>query len=300
MSTKNLSNSPKKRIERSNWYIYFLTLLIATFVTVIFVFNYKSQIFPNENKANQGYNNGVPNSDYNTTFLFMLSEKKGGNPAYYMLMNYRPGENKIMFVPLYSNLCLNFKNSVDINTAYSVGGVENVVKEIHANLGISCTNYVKFDKLSFIDYIDTCGSVLTDVAEKIETKDYLIAKGFQTMNGETLYNYITTKSFPGGENSRAVVMSEIFTKFINNNFRSLNTTQLETRFNKILHNTTTNISADYYVNNQIAIIYTTENLNNNANYYVPIGETTENKLFILNENSKIAILDKFGINTVIS
>lgn len=293
--------SNKKTVKRrSNWYIYLLTFIISFAALSFVVWNMRDLIFPVSTVpvvSSSGRIDYRPDASYNTNVLFMLSEIKGGVPDYYMLANYRPRDEVVVLVPVKANLYSvvgNVKGS--LSEIYKTGGASGVIYALNNALDIEFNNYIKFDKSSFMDFIDLIGRVPVNIPYTLKHEELVFTAGSEDLTGERLYSYLTFPEFNEGEDYRCVVHGSAISNFINNNSRNLTVTQLQSFFNKILNTTDTNFEFADFTKNQQAYLYNTQNSYNMAEYYIPYGETNESGYFIISDSSKAAIKDRFGLN----
>ena len=211
--------------RKSNWYIYVITLIISFVLLGFFVSGIWDSLFPTEKDAQSAYNvndaDFRPSADIKMNFLVMLSEMKAGVPDYYMLASYTPRSESVVFIPLPDNTRVSYKgNTGSLYEMYSNLGAKAVVGGIKETLDFECSNYIKFDRLSLIDFVDMTGTVYVnipvDITEtrietfletemmeidgeeqevtktvKKEVKDIIFPAGAQYFDGETLYSYIT-------------------------------------------------------------------------------------------------------------
>ncbi len=316
-----------KARRKSNWYIYVITLIISFVLLGFFVSTIWDSLFPTEKDAESAYS--VNNTDYRPsadiqfTALLMLSEMKAGTPDYYMLAKYRPRAETIVFVPLPENMKVTYQgNTGSLYEMYSNLGEKAVMGGIKETMGIECDSYVKFDRLSFIDFVDLTGTVYVnvpvDITEKkteifLETEiievdgeeqevtkqvkknveNIIFASGANYFDGETLYNYITYPFGKGDDYELAIIGSAVM-NMVNRNFRDLSSTELQGYTEKIISSTDTDFMFSDYVEYQPVLQYTTENSINPCEYYIPYGEE-DGGYFILAANSAQTIRDRFGI-----
>lgn len=313
--------------RKSNWYIYLITLIISFVLLGTFVSRMWDTFFPTEKDAENAYsvNNADyrPSADIQFTALVMLSEMKAGVPDYYMVATYRPRAEKVIFVPLPENTKVTYKgNTGSLYEMYSNLGEKAVMGGIEETMGIKCDNYVKFDRLSFIDFVDLTGEVYVNVPAEIaevkietyleneiieidgeeqevttqvkkEVKNVIFPAGSQYFGGETLYNYITYQ-FGMGEDYQLAIAGSAVMNMINRNFRDLSSTELQGYTEKIISSTDTDFMFSDYVELQPVLQYTTENSINPCEYYIPYGEA-DGGYFVIAENSIQTIKDRFGI-----
>lgn len=313
--------------RKSNWYIYAITLIISFVLIGLFIGRIWDSLFPNGDDAKNAYsvNNADfrPSADIKLNILLMLSEMKAGTPDYYMLANYRPRDEVIVFVPLPENTKVTYKgNSGSLYEMYSNLGEEAVIGGIAETLKIECDDYIKFDRLSFIDFVNLTGDVYvnipTDIVEKKtekvlekqiveidgeeqeitvqvekEIENIIFPAGTQYFDGETLYNYMLYPFGKGKDYTLAIHGSAVM-NMINRNFRDLSSTELQSYVEKIISSTDTGIMFSDYVEYQPVLQYTTENSINPCEYYIPYG-SDEGGYFVISENSAATIRDRLEI-----
>ncbi|MBQ8843050.1 MAG: LCP family protein [Ruminiclostridium sp.] len=313
--------------RKSNWYIYLITLIASFVILGFFVSKIWDSLFPTENDSENAYsvNNTDyrPSADIKLTALVMLSEMKAGTPDYYMLANYRPRDEAIVFIPLPENLYVTYdRYSGSLYEMYSNLGAEAVMGGIKELTGIECDTYVKFDRLSFIDFVDLTGEVYVNIPvditetrtetklkvevmeidgelqevtrqEKEEVEVVIFPGGTQYFDGETLYNYITYDFGKGRDYQLAIAGSAVM-NMVNRNFRDLSSIELQGYTEKIISSTDTSFMFSDYVELQPVLQYTTDNSINPCEYYIPYGEENGG-YFVLAENSAQTMRDRFKV-----
>lgn len=313
--------------RKSNWYIYVITLIVSFVILGFFVSSIWESLFPAARDSESVFNvNSAdyrPSAEIHPTVLVMLSEMKAGTPTYYMLMNYRPRDEVIVFIPLPENMRVNYGgNTGSLYEMYDNLGAQAVVGGLNDALGIECEYYIKFDRLSLIDFIDLTGevyvnipsditekktefSLVTEIVEvdgeeqevtkqvKKEIENVIFPAGAQYLNGETLYDYLIYPFAMGRDYSLAVHGSAAM-NMINRNFRDLSSTQLQSYAEKIISSTETNLTFSDYVEYQPVLQYSTENSINPCEYYIPYGES-EGGYFVIAQNSVLTIRDRLAI-----
>ena len=313
--------------RKSNWYIYLIALIISFVLLGLFVSSIWDSLFPaSEDAASYSISHSDfrPSPDIKPTYLVMLSDMKAATPVYYMLANYRPREEMIVFVPLQENMKVSYGgNEGSVYEMYDNFGAEAVMGGIKTSLGVECKHYIKFDRLSFIDFIDLTGSVYVNIpADITETvtktvleketveidgeekevtrsvkkavEEIVFPAGVSYLDGEKLYDYITY-DFGKGVDYKLAVHGAMAMNMLNRNFRNLSSTEIQKFAEKLIYSTDTDITMSDYTNMQSVLQYTSENTINPCEYYMPYGEN-DGGYFIISENSKATILDRLGIN----
>lgn len=288
--------------RKSNWYIYIITFIITAALLSLVVWKIWDYLFPAKETVTtnaSGITDFRPDASNNMTVLLMLSEEKAAIPEYYMLVSYRPKDEVISLVPLRSDIYATEGGvSGNLMQIYQKNGSQGVMYAMENLFDVKCDFYVKFDKYSFIELANFGGTVSVNIPYTLtdpETGDLDFASGTQILDGEQLYKYITYKNFTEGIEYTNVVLGSVISSMINQNFRGLTTTDLQTIANMIINNADTDFKFDDYTARQKAFLYTTENTYNPAEYYIPYGESDEHGSFILSENSVLTIRDRMGI-----
>lgn len=312
--------------RKSNWYIYVITLIVSFIILGFFVSSIWDSLFPASKDAGSYTVGGAdyrPSAEIQTTVLLMLSEMKAGTPKYYMLMHYYPRQDSVVFAALPENMRVEYGgNEGSLYEMYDNFGASAVMGGIKNTLGIECDNYIKFDRLSFIDFVDLTGTVYVNVPsditeqkvetvlvteiidvdgeeqevtrQKQETVDKVIfPAGTQYFDGETLYSYLVYPFGKGADYTLAIHGSAAM-NMVNRNFRSLSSTELQARAEKLLGSTDTDFTFSDYTDYQSVLLYTSENSINPCEYYIPYGET-DGGYFVIASNSINTIRDRFGM-----
>ncbi len=291
----------ERKRRKSNWYIYFITLIISSLIAVMVVNRIWSTLFPDKGYTSYTGTGAVdyrPDASHNMLVLLMMSEMKAGTPDYFMLLSYRPKEETIVCIPVSYRV----KSTVggftgNLKEQYDHSGAEGVKLAIENTLEVECGYYIKFDRMSFGDFVDMTGAVSVNIPYNILDGDKLLfAAGTQTLGGDDLYKYIFLNEFEEGEEYQMVVQSSAVTSMLNSNFRNLSTTYMQNYANKILNTTDTDFSFNDYTNHQQAFMYTSENSYNPAEYYIPYGDIDSEGYFNIAINSKLTIQDRIRGN----
>jgi len=312
--------------RKSNWYIYLLALIASFTLLGLFVSSIWTSLFPESDEDSiyrVSRSDYRPSAEINLTSLIMMSDMKAATPTYYMLMNYQPRNEVIVFVPLRENMKVSYGgNSGSLYEMYDNYGAAAVCSGIEDLIGIDIVHYIKFDRLSFIDFVNMGGEVYvnvpSDVVEKetkqvqkkvqidvdgelqevttltAETVENVIYKeGVHNMDGETLYGYLTY-NFKRGVDYSLAVQGSAAMNMINKNFRGLSATHTQSLAEAIIKSTETDIILKDYTTIQPILNYTLENSISPCEYYITYGET-EGGYFILSENCKKTLLDRMDI-----
>ena len=292
--------------QKSNWYIYVITFLITLGIAVLAVQSMDEILFPKKSSDALNYEavSYLPSEANNMTTLVMLSEMKAGTPDLYMIVGYRPNKETIALIPISKQL----KATVGFTTGtltqhYQNGGAESVMLAIHNAMGVEFDNYVKFDKISFIDFIDEIGKVSVNSSYDIPSgtvdedgnREIFLTSGAHALNGADLYTYLSYTNDELGDDYRNMTFSSVAMSIFNSNFRNLSSTLLQSYFNKIINTTDTDMRFEDYTLRQQAFMYTSENSYNPAVYYIPYGTYEEDGSFVIAENSVATIKDRLGI-----
>ncbi len=315
--------------RKSNWYIYLLALIVSFVLLGLFVRSIWSSIFPDSGDEKNPYSMSGsdyrPSSEINLTSLIMLSDMKAATPKYYMLMNYQPRNEVIVFVPIRENTKVTYKgNTGSLYEVYDNFGARAAADSIEELLGIKCVHYIKFDRLSFVDFVNMCGevyinvpadivekeekivlrkeTVLTDSGEPEEIirqvtevfENVIYKEGANYMSGEKLYSYLIY-DFKRGVDYTLAVQGSAVMNMVNKNFRRLSPTQMQALAETIIRSTETDIVLKDYAEIQPIFNYTSENSINPCEYYITYGED-DGGYFEVSENCKKTLLSRMGLS----
>jgi anionic cell wall polymer biosynthesis LytR-Cps2A-Psr (LCP) family protein len=268
-------------------------------IVVFVVYNIWDALFPARNLPAMASTSADyrPDASFNTTFLLMLSENKGAVPDYYMLLNYRPGDESIVLVPLNPNLFAVVGNLRGTLTEhYNDGGAPAVMFAVRNALQVTAEHYIKFDKNSFIGFFEEAGRTPVNIPHDLSYGEIRFSAGLFELTGEDLYNYITFPDYEQGEDYRFMIHGLAIANFINRNSNNLTVPEVQTLFSRILNTTDTSLEFLDFVNNQQAYMFTSRNSFSIADYYIPNGTTDEDGSFIIAETAVTTIRDRFGMN----
>ncbi|MDR0198100.1 MAG: LCP family protein [Oscillospiraceae bacterium] len=291
----------KKQVRRrSNWYIYLISFAAAFAALSLFILAYWDNFFPETGMTSsvdrQGVVSFIPSADLDVTVLLMLSETQGGIPDYFVLMNYRPRDEKIVLVPLRGETYVSDGiKSGKLTVMYGQGGAPAVMSGIKSYFRIECGFYIKFDRASFVNFVALMGDTPVKIPYDIKDGGVSLDSGSATLSSDDLYNYITYKNFKDGDGYRLVVMGSAMSSLINNNAKNLTTEKIQNLFNKILNNTDTDLAFKDYKNYQQALFYTSANAIEPATFYIPYGEYDDSGAFVTSRESVDSILQKFSL-----
>jgi anionic cell wall polymer biosynthesis LytR-Cps2A-Psr (LCP) family protein len=236
-----------------------------------------------------------PDAAFDATFLFMLSERKGGIPDYYMLLNYRPRDEVIILVPVRRNLSAEVgRERGTLTDHYVSNGARGAMLAIENALGVKTEHYIKFDRESFIGFFDTLGFTPVNIPYDLKDGEIEFPAGSYEMAGAELYGYITFPDYNQGEDYRSTIHGHVISNFINRNTRNLTVTQLQTLFNRILNNTDTNLVFADFTRNQQVFLFTTQNSFDIADFYVLSGFEGDDGMFVPSETSLFILRDRLG------
>lgn len=288
----------KKHLRRrSNWYIYLISFAATTVLLLLFILAFWDSIFPPSTPRNTNiWGDIVPGSEFNATVLFMMGEEEKSVPNYFMLMNYRPGDDEIALVPLNPDTHVaSGAKSGKLTDLYKHGGAQSVMAAIGETLGVDCDFFVHFDRSSFVGFTNLLGEIRVNVPYFFEGGGIDLNTGEHFLSGGDLYTYMSYADFPqAGEDYNLVIQGSAIMSMLNLNCRHLDSESIQEAFNKILNQANTDLSFRDFTHYQQALLYTSENSVNPANYYVPTGEYQAGE-FVLSSQAVANIHQRFNI-----
>lgn len=285
---------------KSNWYIYAASFLVAALIAALFLRSMWDTFFPPASQTvyQGGVTTSLPDASNNMTALVMLSQYTGGAPDFYMIINYRPGDETIVCVPIKAATQVAVGNmNGSLTEAYNNGGVASVLYAIESTLGVKCETYAKFDKNAFIELLSETGAITVNTPYDITDSDgnVTFAAGSESLQSDKLYEYIYSQTVTVENDFQSVVLGSVAVTLFNSNLRGLSSTVFQSLASKIINNADTNYTFDDYTSRQQAFLFTSENSLNPAQYYIPYGEYNEAGNFVVAENSITTLKDRLAI-----
>ena len=107
--------------------------------------------------------------------------------------------------------------SLTVRELFHAGGVGRVEDACEQTFGILVDGYILFEPESLREAADIVGPVDFDMPFALEAPDggpAAVAKGMQRLNGRLLGEIVTFGGYPGGEEGRAALISELCTAYI--------------------------------------------------------------------------------------
>lgn len=288
----------KKR--RSNWYIYLITFVIAAAIAAMGLSIFWDILFPPKTHTyTGGISSDRPGAENNMITLYMLSEQAASVPNRFLLVSYQPADEAIMCIPLRADLVVTASGgrSGTLSQIYSSGGIQAVLQGIQSTVGVTCDNYVKLDRDTFIVMADTIGKVQVSLPYDVFAADgsVLFEAGNHQMNGNDLYTYINYDNASYGEDYQSLVLGSVAVSIANNNLHGLAATVIQSYFTRLMNTADTNITLEDYTARQQAFLFTSVESYNPGQYYIPYGQITEGT-FILSDDCKLTISQRLRLD----
>ena len=284
--------------RKSNWYIYLITFAVASAIAAMILSIFWNVIFPEREASNySGISGDIPDASNNMKLLFMLSEEKAGAPSRYLLMSYQPADETIICIPIRSDMeAVVGSRRGTLSQLYSDGGVQTIMYAIEGTMGVKCDGYVKFDRDSFVSFVDTLGRVSVSCAYDVLAADgsVLFEAGNHQMNGINLYTYINYDNPAYGDDYQSLVLGSAAVSIFNSNLHGLSATVIQSYFTKLMNTTDNNLKLEDYTKRQQAFLFTSVESYNPGQYYIPYGDMG-NGVFKLADSSKTTILERLKL-----
>lgn len=290
--------------RKSNWYVYLLAFGITAAFVIMAIFAFKWYLFP-ENTEDVGINkNGEltddfhPTDDYNFNLVTMLSDGSTDAPDLFMLVSYNAVDSRLIFIPLPSGISVG-RDERTLPNIYAAQGGAGVVSAVENAVGIRCDCYIKMDRTSFCDLVSAFGNVEYTVRKTIMVKDGTETETFNAgsrlITGESIFRLMMIADFEEGESFRFNCVGELMSELINQNFRDVDTSLMDTYYQMIMENAETNLTEVLYRSRKAALLNTIEYGSNPGEFYIPYGEYTEDGGFKISENSITSIRQRAGL-----
>ncbi|MCM1164949.1 MAG: LCP family protein [Lachnospiraceae bacterium] len=290
--------------RKSNWYVYLLAFGITAVFVVMAIMAFKWYLFPDNTQEVGAGNNGEltedfrPTSEHNFNVMAMLSDSPNDAPDLFMLIEYNAVDSRLIYVPIPAGISVG-KEERTLPNIYAAQGGAGVVKAVESVIGVPCDCFIKMDRSSFCDLITAFGNVEYSVKKTIIVKDGTESETFNAgarlITGESVFRLMMIADFEEGESFRFNCVGELMSELINQNFRDVNTSLMDTYYQMIIDNAETNLTEILYRSRKAALLNTIEYGSNPGEFYIPYGEYTEDGGFAISENSVISIRQRAGL-----
>lgn len=289
--------------RRSNWYIYLLAFGITAVFVVMAIVAFRWYLFPENtdqvdiNKNGELRKDFKPTAEYNFNLVTMLSEGETDNPDLFVMVTYDAVNSRLVFIPMPVGISVE-KDERTLTNIYAAQGGEGIITALENVFGVRCDCYIKLDKRIFNDLLTSFGNIEYTFSETLIVKDGLEVETFNAGNrlltAESVYRLMMKADFQEGESYRFNIVGDLFAESINQNFRDLDTSLLDTFFKQIIENTETNLTESLYRSKKPALLYSIDYGVYPGEFYVPYGDYTDDGAFKIAENSIISVRQRAG------
>ena len=290
--------------RKSNWYVYLLAFGITTAFVVMAIMAFRWYLFP-ENTDEVGLNrNGEltddfrPTAEHNFNLITMLSDTETDAPDLFIMVEYNAVENRIVYVPLPVGISVE-KDERTLPNIYAAQGGVGVISAVENAVGIRCDCYIKMDRTSFYNLISSFGNVEYNILKTIIVRDgsevETFNAGSRLLAAESIFRLMMVADFEEGESFRFNVVGGLLSELINQNFRNLNTSLMDSYYDMIMESAETNLTEVLYRSRKAALLNSVEYGSSPAEYYIPYGEYNDNGAFKIADTSVTTIRQKAGM-----
>ncbi len=290
--------------RKSNWYIYLLAFGITAVFVVMAIMAFRWYLFPENtdqvdlNKNGELTKDFKPTAEYNFNLVTMLSEGESDNPDLFVMVTYNAVDSRLVFIPMPVGISIE-KDERTLSNIYAAQGGEGVITALENIFGVRCDCYIKLDRRSFNDIVTSFGNIEYNIQNTLIVKDGLEVETFNAgtrmLTAESVYRLMMKADFQEGESYRFNIVGDLLSETINQNFRELDTSMLDTLFNQLIDIAETNLTESLYRSKKAALLNSVEYGVNPGEFYVPYGEYTDDGAFKVAETSVISVRQRAGL-----
>lgn len=290
--------------RKSNWYIYLLAFGITAVFVVMAIMAFRWYLFPENtdqvdlNKNGELTKDFKPTAEYNFNLVTMLSEGESDNPNLFVMVTYNAVDSRLVFIPMPVGISIE-KDERTLSNIYAAQGGEGVITALENIFGVRCDCYIKLDRRSFNDIVTSFGNIEYNVQNTLIVKDGLEVETFNAgtrmLTAESVYRLMMKADFQEGESYRFNIVGDLLSETINQNYRELDTSMLDTLFNQLIDIAETNLTESLYRSKKAALLNSVEYGVNPGEFYVPYGEYTDDGAFKVAETSVISVRQRAGV-----
>lgn len=290
--------------RKSNWYIYLLAFGITAVFVVMAIMAFRWYLFPENtdqvdlNKNGELTKDFKPTAEYNFNLVTMLSEGESDNPDLFVMVTYNAVDSRLVFIPMPVGISIE-KDERTLSNIYAAQGGEGVITALENIFGVRCDCYIKLDRRSFNDIVTSFGNIEYNIQNTLIVKDGLEVETFNAgtrmLTAESVYRLMMKADFQEGESYRFNIVGDLLSETINQNYRELDTSMLDTLFNQLIDIAETNLTESLYRSKKAALLNSVEYGVNPGEFYVPYGEYTDDGAFKVAETSVISVRQRAGV-----
>lgn len=289
--------------RKSNWYIYLIAFGIAFAFALTAIFTFRWYLFPEDtapvglNAAGELDDNFKPTEKHNFNSLVMISDDAVDSPKLFILIEYNAVDSRLSFVPLPDGISVQ-KDGRTMSNIYAAQGGKGVIDAVNNVVDIEIVSYAKIDRAGFVQFVNNFGNVRYDVPKTIIIQDTNTAEtinaGNQLLDGDSIFRLIMVADYEEGESYRFNCIGNLLSELVNQNFRNVDSSLMDTYFNELCDLCESDLSEEKYQTYKPALLNSIEYGVNPAEYYIPYGEYTQDGGFVISENSITSIRQKAG------
>lgn len=234
----------------------------------------------------------APTYEDSRNVLVIYDTEKRSSAVCFVLAGFVPAENKIVIVPLQSDICTTVDGkSNTLYEFYRLGGTADAKKAVSAMTGLTIDKYLKFTKDSFTLFSDFMGNVEYDIPYNLVYENEaagestILKSGRQILDSVSLRKVLTYPNYKGGEEYRAKVVGTLGAALVNSGSSGILKNSLDTVFTDIINSDIeTDITGYDYDEAKPAMEYVLSNTDTPAQIVIPSGVYNENNCYVLDES----------------
>ena len=138
-----------------------------------------------------------------------------------ILCQVNPVDHQVSMLSIPRDTRVKVKGStMKINSSFSYGGVEQVIKTVKQLTGLPVNHYMLIDTSAFRDTIDALGGVDFEVPQNMDYEDPLqdlrihLKKGYQHLDGDKAEQLVRFRRYPNGDVDRIKVQQDFLQAII--------------------------------------------------------------------------------------
>ena len=242
------------------------------------IFAFKWYLFP-ENTSRTGLTpaGGIP-EDYKPTaadsfnIMTMLSDGVSDSPELFIMVEYDAVERRAAFVLLPNGISVPDEGRT-LPNVYAAQGAGKIVSVIENITGVHCDSYIKLDRRGFVDLITVFGNVNYEVLRSLIIRDGIDVEtlnvGTHRLDAESMFRLALLAKYDEGESYRFNCTGQMLAELVNQNFRTVDESLLDSYFKIISENAETDLTEQKYKEHKATLLDTIKYGVNPGEYYVP-------------------------------
>lgn len=178
-----------------------------------------------------------------------------------MLVEYNAVDSRLAFIPLPNEISIKQEGRT-LSNVYAAQGGGKVISVIKDIVGVECDSYIKMDRACFVELVNVFGNVNYEVLKTVNIRDgaelVTLDVGTHRLDAETMFGLAMYGDYNEGESYKANCTGQMFADLINQNYRIVDSSSLNSYFDIIMNGAETDLTEEKFLAHRQALLYSVQ------------------------------------------